>query len=293
MEGGAASGAASGGGSSRNFSIAGWQGYNSRFNGGYANTGENKNDRAVYSHHHSEGVGAGHDWCRLWYNEGYWRIGHVSWVHGDHNRCVAAIASEAEHPSLITGTWLEHPGQACNEDHGYPNEFQNAQGNPHVIGGAPPTHEPKEDFQVEHHEGHISAYDLAGCFIGGCYLPLMTTTYMILPEDDDHYRACGCSNCGPLPIPWGFPYERRPGTNTFKRSENPDEDMGEFLCSGCMMHKIWWACKIIPCSYCYTTDSLPAPPPSHGVNAMTPPGQKLGAPVTVSLSYNGCEQTTV
>jgi len=41
-------------------------------------------------------------------------------------------------------------------------------------------------------EGIISAYDLAGCFIGGCYLPIMTTTYMICPDDHDHYTACGC-----------------------------------------------------------------------------------------------------
>ena len=52
------------------------------------------------------------------------------------------------------------------------------------------THDAALDFGSDF-EG-ISAYELSGCFIGGCYLPIMTTTYMIFPEDDDHYTACGC-----------------------------------------------------------------------------------------------------
>ena len=44
-------------------------------------------------------------------------------------------------------------------------------------------HDPSEDFAegAERYEGYISAYDLAGCFVGGCYLPVMTTTYAIFP----------------------------------------------------------------------------------------------------------------
>jgi len=118
------------------FSITGWEGYNARFNGDYVATGQTKNNRPVFSHQHTEGVGAGHDWCRVWYNEGFWRIGHFVWVHGDHNRCVAAICSEAKHPRQIqASSWWEHPGQACDQDHGYPDSFQAAQGAPHIVGG--------------------------------------------------------------------------------------------------------------------------------------------------------------
>merc|ERR1712093_943247 len=115
------------------FSISGWAGYNSRFNGVYTATGQTKNDRPVYSHQHSECVGAGHDWCRVWYNNDHWRIGHVSWVFGDDNRCVAAVRSDARDPSQISnGTWLEHPGRGCNQDHGYPESFKPAEGSPHI-----------------------------------------------------------------------------------------------------------------------------------------------------------------
>jgi hypothetical protein len=113
----------------------------------------------------------------------------------------------------------------------------------------------------------------------------MATTFLIMPEDDDHYRACGCSNCGPLPCLWGFGYERRPGTNSFQRSANPDEDMGEFLCSGCMMHNVWWATKVVPGCCCLPNKppGLPtAAPRSHAVPAeLLPPGQ-LGGAVTVT-----------
>jgi len=62
-------------------------------------------------------------------------------------------------------------------------------------------------------------------------------------------------------------------------------DMGDFLCSCCMMHKIWWAVKIIPCQCCYrSARAPPSPPPSHSVK-MTPPGQ-LGARITVTLHSN-------
>jgi len=156
------------------------------------------------------------------------------------------------------------------------------------------THDASLDFGDDF-EG-ISAYELAGCFIGGCYLPIMTTTYMICPEDHDHYTACGCSNCGPLPIPWSFPYKRRPGTNSFQRSDNPDEDMGEFAscgCTYCMAHKIWWACKILPCQCCYTVPDHATPPLSHTVPAESKAPGQLGESVNVTVMFNGSEEKTV
>ena len=62
----------------------------------------------------------------------------------------------------------------------------------------------------ERDPSYISAYDLAGCYVGGCYLPLMSTTFMICPTSEDTYNAGGCSNLGPVPCPWGL-YPFRPG----------------------------------------------------------------------------------
>jgi len=140
----------------------------------------------------------------------------------------------------------------------------------------------------EHDPSYISAYDLAGCYVGGCYLPLMSTTFMICPTSEDTYNAGGCSNLGPVPCPWSFPYERRPGTNSFKRSDNPDEDMGEFQNSCCMMHKIWWACKCLPFGCC--SPQAPSYPQAPGlVTAVAPSGPQI----SVTATINGADPTQI
>jgi len=62
------------------FTFTGFVGYNARFNGLYMwnQGGEMQSEKPVYSHITQEGVGAGHDWCRLWFHSGFWRIGHFS-----------------------------------------------------------------------------------------------------------------------------------------------------------------------------------------------------------------------
>jgi len=87
----------------RHFKLSGWTGYNSRFNGKYDIVeGLNVGGKGVYQHMHSEGVGAGHDWCRVWWHHGAWRIGHVSWISGDKMLNVAHIKSDALWPGAIT-----------------------------------------------------------------------------------------------------------------------------------------------------------------------------------------------
>lgn len=101
--------------------LSGFHGYNQRLNGEYVeNSGESENGRPVFKHMHTEGVGAGYDWCRLYYAHGAWRIGHVMWVHGDNANAVAYCKSSAEHPAEIgaSGAWMEHKGQACGQDYG-------------------------------------------------------------------------------------------------------------------------------------------------------------------------------
>jgi len=74
----------------------------------------------VYRHMHSNGVGAGHDWCRLWWHKGAWRIGHVSWISGDRMLNVAHVKSNAMWPGGIsppTCNWRQHKGQACGRDY--------------------------------------------------------------------------------------------------------------------------------------------------------------------------------
>jgi hypothetical protein len=100
--------------------LSGWSGYNARLNGVYTPNGESVNGKPVFSHATHEGVGGGHDWCRMWYAHGAWRIGHFSWVHGDNELAVAYVKSGATHPSQIEprARWLEHKGTGAGRDFG-------------------------------------------------------------------------------------------------------------------------------------------------------------------------------
>ena len=101
------------------FSISGWSGYNARFNGMYKISDETKADRPIYTHVHKGGVGAGHDWCRMWYHEGMWRIGHKHWVKNDPARCIACAKAPRGSPTLVEGAaFFEHKGEAAGKDHG-------------------------------------------------------------------------------------------------------------------------------------------------------------------------------
>ena len=83
------------------FEISGWRGYNARFNGQYTLTGETRDSRPVFKHMHENGVGAGHDWCRMYWANGFWKIGHMHWVHSQPELCCARIKSDAMHPTGI------------------------------------------------------------------------------------------------------------------------------------------------------------------------------------------------
>merc|ERR1719473_1404840 len=51
--------------------MSGFHGYNERLNGLYTeNVGETCNGKPVFKHMHHVGVGAGHDWCRLYWAHG-------------------------------------------------------------------------------------------------------------------------------------------------------------------------------------------------------------------------------
>jgi len=85
------------------FNLSGWVGYNSRFNGRYDIVdGLTVEGRPVYRHTHSIGVGAHCDWCRVWWHQGVWRIGHVAWISENRMLNVAHIKSNAQWPGAIT-----------------------------------------------------------------------------------------------------------------------------------------------------------------------------------------------
>ncbi len=110
--------------------VNGFTGYNARLNGEYHAYGEQLNGMPVYSHSHSEGVGAGHDWCRMWYSRGAWRIGHFTWINSDNTLCVAFANSNAVRPHYINfcavgAKWMEHKGQGAGRDFGCdPSDFK-------------------------------------------------------------------------------------------------------------------------------------------------------------------------
>ena len=110
--------------------ISGWIGYNERFNGEYKVSDQTKNGLPVYTHMPSVGVGAGHDWCRMWYHKGKWRIGHMHWVKHDPERCCAcADAPTGPATSLRGANFSEHKGQGVDQDHGIPmQDFKRASG---------------------------------------------------------------------------------------------------------------------------------------------------------------------
>ena len=107
------------------FTMSGWSGYNSRFNGLYKVSDKMNDDFAVYTHMPTEGVGAGSDWCRLWYHKGCWRIGHMHWTDHDKERCCAFTASgPVPAHSLRNQVWFDFNGEGSNRDHGIPkNNF--------------------------------------------------------------------------------------------------------------------------------------------------------------------------
>ena len=125
-----------GGGGSVPFEIAGWVGYNERFNGLYVPSGETRDGRPVFKHMHTNGVGAGHDWCRMYWAHGYWKIGHVSWVHPQPHLCCAGVGSKAMHPSEIPAhaQWYEHKGTSAGHDFsGNPKDFKPQPGRVHIV----------------------------------------------------------------------------------------------------------------------------------------------------------------
>eukprot|EP00927_Polykrikos_kofoidii_P053189 TRINITY_DN4745_c0_g1_i14.p1 TRINITY_DN4745_c0_g1~~TRINITY_DN4745_c0_g1_i14.p1 ORF type:complete len:406 (-),score=25.32 TRINITY_DN4745_c0_g1_i14:93-1310(-) len=109
--------------------MTGWTGYNSRLNGLYTVMPYTEvNGRPVYKHMHHEGVGAGCDWCRMWWHNGCWRIGHFGWLNGDRNTCVAFVKAESgdvsQSPVLATTSgaskdcfWHNHNGTAAGQDY--------------------------------------------------------------------------------------------------------------------------------------------------------------------------------
>ncbi|GMI02322.1 hypothetical protein TrVE_jg14148 [Triparma verrucosa] len=107
------------------FTMSGWSGYNSRFNGLYKVSDKMNDDFAMYTHMPTEGVGAGADWCRLWYHKGCWRIGHMHWTDHDKERCCAYTASgPVPAHSLRNQVWFDFNGEGSNRDHGIPkNNF--------------------------------------------------------------------------------------------------------------------------------------------------------------------------
>ena len=128
------------------FSLAGWSSYNERLNGEYVpEHGQTVNGRPVFSHMHHVGVGAGHNWCRMWYAHGAWRIGHVSWVYGDNAIAVAYCKSNAMHPAEISegGVWMQHKGTDAGRDFGK-DESQFKKGGSVVVSDMAPSSEPEE-----------------------------------------------------------------------------------------------------------------------------------------------------
>eukprot|EP00931_Biecheleriopsis_adriatica_P003001 TRINITY_DN10421_c0_g3_i2.p1 TRINITY_DN10421_c0_g3~~TRINITY_DN10421_c0_g3_i2.p1 ORF type:complete len:822 (+),score=142.96 TRINITY_DN10421_c0_g3_i2:55-2520(+) len=100
--------------------LSGFCGYNSRLNGEYTRNGESVNGKPVYTHMPTEGVGAGMDWCRMWYAHGAWRIGHMAWIRGDNALAVAYCKSPAALPCQIDPSteWMEHKGTGAGKDYG-------------------------------------------------------------------------------------------------------------------------------------------------------------------------------
>lgn len=91
---------------------------------------------------HAHGVGAGHDWCRMWWSHGAWRIGHHAWTHADPELAVAYVPSGAALPGEIgcggdaQNEWREHTGTRCGHDYGKAEgQFKRSKGvhvtNPH------------------------------------------------------------------------------------------------------------------------------------------------------------------
>ena len=118
--------------------LSGFSGYNSRLNGEYNPDGDSVSGKPVYTHMHHEGVGAGHNWCRMWYAHGAWRIGHVSWVHGDNALAVAFVKSGAALPGQIepSANWMEHKGHGAGHDYGKDERHFRSAGKVVISGGA-------------------------------------------------------------------------------------------------------------------------------------------------------------
>jgi len=111
--------------------ISGWTGYNERLNGDYTADGSSLNNRPVFKHVTTIGVGAGFDWCRLYWAHGAWRIGHVLWVHGENQNAVAYVESDAAHPMEVelNACWREHRGRGAGADYGKEEQhFQDVHG---------------------------------------------------------------------------------------------------------------------------------------------------------------------
>lgn len=119
--------------------VEGWSGYNTRLNGIYSPIeGKMANGRPVFKHMHEDGVGAGKDWCRMYWANGFWMIGDKDAQSGV---CVAAAQSLSENPTGIApnAQWFEING-ACegSDSSGDPADFSPFYGHIKVVGKESP-----------------------------------------------------------------------------------------------------------------------------------------------------------
>ena len=134
------------------FSIVGWSGRFSGFNGEYRPTGATQNGRPVFKATRSAfgPWGAAH----VYHAHGFWKIGHGDWVPSPSNphgtalvqgrpipaACFAGLKSEAMHPADIPSNeaWYECTGggNSCNAFplpfSNDPSDFKPAEGDPGV-----------------------------------------------------------------------------------------------------------------------------------------------------------------
>lgn len=72
----------------------------------------------------------------MYWAHGFWKIGHVSWVHGQPEICCAGVGSHAMHPSEIPAheQWYEHKDTGAGRDFGSdPKDFRPQPGQVHVV----------------------------------------------------------------------------------------------------------------------------------------------------------------
>ena len=93
-------------------------------------TGESRDGRPIFRH-----TGHGMAWCRVYWANNFWKIGHEAWPHPSPEICCAGAESHAMHPSEIPhGTpWYEHKGTTPHHDFSSdPADFKPATGSPYI-----------------------------------------------------------------------------------------------------------------------------------------------------------------